>query len=604
MVCGLLFGWCLLVSGVFAEELQISVYVNKTTITINETITYTVEIEGTTDFPDVPPPPSDNFIVVAGPSRSSSIQVINGEVSSALKVSWHLSPTRTGELVIDPIEIKYQSKTYRSTPIKITVLKSGSPTPPKSPTGNQSSPAPVSEEDDVGIFLKAVPIKTEVYKGEEITVTYYLYYRENNVRTFSLKKLPDAEGFWMENYPSSTKPKITREIVDGVSYYKAQLQRLAFFPTKSGNLSLDPLIINCEVIVPRQRSESIFDDFFSNSFFESTVIRAIASQPIEVNVKPLPEQGKPAEFSGIVGNYSITATLDTLVTTQGQALTLEYQIQGDGNINAIAMPPLQLPSTLEVFEPKSSKTVDNTGNRISGIVNYEYVIIPRVTGVINIPAQSLCYFDPAQEKYVRRTSRSFMVQVQPQSRRIDAQAERLGKQEIDLLDSDIRFIHRQANRWFPIARPVTAEWWFWLINSLSLVILGVGLFVRYASGTLIRNNSYIRKRSAWSRAQNNLKAAERAVKEQKSEQALFRLDYALTGFVASRYGQSSSGLGLQQVQESLTEAGVNEKLLIRTLGFLDRLGVARFSPDTMDTDELKAMLIECRRVLDQLSKVI
>ncbi|GAI04524.1 unnamed protein product, partial [marine sediment metagenome] len=236
------------------------------------------------------------------------------------------------------------------------------------------------------------------------------------------------------------------------------------------------MIIDCEVMVPRQRRRSLFDDFFDDSFFRdsffgSTRVITVASGQIRVNVKPLPEEGKPSNFSGAVGKYSIQSSIDTLVTTQDQALTLKYKISGMGNINAVKLPELDFPKSVEVFEPKIERKINNKKNKIQGSVIYEYVLIPRRAGDITIPALSFSYFDPSQEKYRIAMSKAFNIKVHHQEKLFASQSLGQRKEEISLLGEDIRFISRENPEWYRANLSIFSEAWFWITNTFTLIIV-------------------------------------------------------------------------------------------------------------------------------------
>ena len=599
----------ILVSFSFAKDIKVSAYVDRTKVTTEDIITFTVEVEGTTDFPNVPTPGGADFVVISGPSQSSSIQIINGAMTASKTVKWRLAPTRTGKLEIKPVIFKYRRKTYGTNPIVITVTDKGKTIAP----GQRSRPTPGSEQKsfksktDSELYLKAVPSKTTVYRGEEIDVSFDLYYK--NVKTFSRKKLPDAQSFWMEEFPTTSNPAVATEVINGIVYKKASIQRLAFFPTKTGELTIDPMIIDCEVMVPRQRRRSLFDDFFDDSFFRdsffgSTRVITVASRQIKVNVKPLPEEGKPSNFSGAVGKYSIQSSIDTLVTTQDQALTLKYKISGMGNINAVKLPELDFPKSVEVFEPKIERKINNKKNKIQGSVIYEYVLIPRRAGDITIPALSFSYFDPSQEKYRRAVSKAFNIKVHHQEKLFASQSLGQRKEEISLLGEDIRFISRENPKWYKANLSIFSEAWFWITNTFTLIIVFGAVGFRWWTEKMETNVAFARKRRAWTNAQKGLKEAEKVLNVGAKEVFFTHLDHAIIIYISDRLALAVSGVGPREIEAKLKEENVDSKIIKNIDSVLKRIGLERFSPGVISESECKSLLEESKNIISGLSKVI
>ena len=610
-LCRLIIPIVLFSLGAGAADISISASVDRDAIALDEVLTYTVTIEGTRDFPDVPPPTSDGFVIISGPSQSSSIQIVNGAVSASKTIQWRLAPTRTGRQTIEPVEIKYRRKRYRTPAITVSVggsRKQSSTPPATSSQGARSAPRASSKaviQD--GVFLRAEVPKTTIYKGEELTVSFNLYFQ--NVRNYAPQKMPDAKGFWTEAFPEKRNPTVSTTVVDGVTYKKATLRRLALFPTTTGDLIIDPMEISCEVPVRRQRRRSVFDDFFDDPFFNdpffgSTKTVHVRSEPVTIHVKELPAAGCPSDFSGAVGNFVIESQIDTLQTVQNQALTLRYTISGSGNINAIRLPSLNLPATVEVFEPKVDRKVNNQGKSIRGTVTFEYVLIPRSSGTLRIPALSFSYFDPAGARYRKVTASGYRVDVRAATVTDTGSRSGFNKEEISLLGSDIRFIMRDNPRWQPIGSSVFSRPWFWIFNLLALVVAGGSLAVRRWMDQMARDSLFARRRRALSRAQQTLKQAQEAFEQNKIGQLAGLLERAVAGFVADRLGLPSGGLGPQDVTQALQRARADAELVTTVGNFLRQLEEERFLPGQLNPESASEKLQQAREILSKLTKAI
>jgi len=456
------------------------------------------------------------------------------------------------------------------------------------------------------VFLKAVVPKTTIYMGEELIVSFDLYFK--NVRTFGRKKLPDAQGFWREELEAPTQPAITNETVNGVAYRKATIQQIALFATTTGELTIDPMVVDCEVIQPSQR-RSIFDDFFGGSFFDDpmfskTKIVTVQSEPIKIRVKPLPESGQPASFNGAVGQFKIESKIDTLQVKQDQALTLQYKISGSGNINSIKLPPPSLPNSVEVFEPKIEKKIDKSSGSVKGSVTYEYVLIPRRPGLLTVPAIWFSYFDPKTETYRTISTSSFKVKVVGSEDMLSERSVGLNKTEVSLLGQDIRFIMRENPVWRKSGKTVFSEYWFWLINGFSVLVIIGAITLRWWTEKMESNLTFARRRQAWSKWQNRLRTLQKMTDNVVGEDFYAQLSQAVNGYIADRLGLPLAGLGPKEIEQELRRHAIDSELITKTVKLLEKLDEIRFLPGMIIAEDPKEMLSTSSEIVSALSKVI
>ncbi len=592
-----------------ATDINLSATVDRQHITTEDIITYTIEIKGTQKFPNIPAPQSKDFVVISGPSQSSRVQIINGQMSASKSIQWRLAPTRSGELTIGPVEMVVDGERYSTKPLTIYVRKSGQATDqarrsaPSQPEEKETRQT--GESDGPEIFLRAAANKSRVFKGEEIIVSFNLYFRPH-IKTFSREKLPDAKGFWTESFPPVSQPQIEKVRYQGKQYNKATLQRLALFPTTSGKLTIDPMVINCEVVVPR-KSRSPLNDFFNDPFadhpiFKHTQIERLHSQPLTIQVASLPSAGKPSVFGGLVGQYTINADVDTHETSLDKAITLTYNISGQGNINAVVIDGPELPNSVELFDPSVKRTVHNKGSHIRGTVTYEYVLIPRTPGLLEIPPLRLYYFDPAQEKYLYQEASGFDIRIHPKREYLSDRNYPLRKEEVALLGKDIRFIRKSGVNWQRMdAGPFTSVW-FWMINSVALVIIIAVLGIHFRNEKLVNNVALARKKRAWRVAQERLEQAGQALNNEEWEAFLSHSNRALIGFVGDRLNLPDSGASMQAVMEALDNQGIDAGPVKQVEAILNKVAQARFSPDKTQRGNYHELHTENKRIISELSR--
>jgi len=424
---------------------QVRATVDATTISLDETITFKVEAENSDFNPSVNISPLlKDFSIVSGPAQQSNFQWINGRATSTKSLSWTLVANHTGTIIIPALEVAVGGKKYRTQPIRVIVKKSGS----------------VKQQGN--LFLLVDVDKEEAYVGEQVTLTYKLYTRvKMGIESIDY---PKGVGFWVEELSVPRAPRFNTTRLKGVEYRAATLYKVAMFPTKTGDLSVDPMTVKCQVQVERRR-RSIWDEPFFDSFFTETVPRVLRTEPVSIHVKPYPE-GQPADFTGAVGQFQIQAFLDTNHVKVNEAVTLNILLQGTGNLNMFSLPELNFPNNMDVFPPTSTFEQKAMWDQFTGKITYEYILIPRSPGKYQLPKIYLTYFDPRSAQWQQAVSRPLTLSVAPARNAPLAAGSGFTKKEIALLGEDIRYNKTQVPRWIRRDhRPLSA--WIWSVYGLA-----------------------------------------------------------------------------------------------------------------------------------------
>ncbi|MCW8962125.1 MAG: BatD family protein, partial [Ignavibacteriaceae bacterium] len=404
----LIFAFCLAIltqQNSFAQEFTASV--DETTVSDNERfqVSFTFSGSSINDLSKFSPPSFENFTVLSGPNQSTSIQIINGAQSASLTYSFVIQAKSVGTFSIGSASIEQNGTTYKSDPLKITVIK-GTAKPQRKNDNSQIS----NEEIAKNLFIKTTVDKTRVYKGEQVTVTYKLYTRLSIAAQMSVNKLPQYQGFWAEELETPNNISFRTEVVGGKQFRMGVLKKAALFPTQTGTLEVTPFELNVPVQIKKQKSRSIWDDFFNDPFGRSEVIEFNAkSNVVKIEVEPLPP-GQPGSFNGAVGDYSFDAKLNNTTTKSNEPLTLNVNISGTGNIKLLDMPEINFPNGFEKYEPKVSEDI-NRKSTISGTKKGEYLFVPRVVGIREIPPIEFSYFNPKKKKYVTLKSQKFTIDI-------------------------------------------------------------------------------------------------------------------------------------------------------------------------------------------------
>ncbi|MGB5849505.1 MAG: BatD family protein, partial [Ignavibacteriaceae bacterium] len=392
---------------IFAQSFVASV--DETTVADNQhfEVSFTFSGKNINGARNFKPPTFTNFLVLSGPNQSTSIQIINGVQSGSLSYNYVIQAKSIGTFSIGTASIEYNGESFKTKPIKITIVK-GSSKPKK-----QKQDAEISDEEIAkNLFIRAVVDKRKAFLGEQVTVTYKLYTRLNIAAQMSISKLPQYQGFWAEELETSSNITFATEVIDGKQYRVGVLKKAALFPTQAGKLEITPFELSVPIQLRRNRNRNnFFDDFFNDPFgFNQTIEYNATSNKVTIDVLFLPTEGKPISFNGAVGEFSLNADIDKTTAKTNEAVTLKVILSGQGNLELLDMPELNLPSGFEKYEPKTSENI-NKRNIISGSKIAEYLMIPRVVGTREIPTVEFSYFNPVKKKYVTLRSKAFKLDI-------------------------------------------------------------------------------------------------------------------------------------------------------------------------------------------------
>ncbi len=528
------------------------------------------------------PPAFDSFRVLSGPSQSSSTstQIINNQVTTSINVSYTyvLEASEEGEFAIANAAVNVDGQTYRADPIQIKVLPQGSAPRPATPSRPQqdSRDADLPGRDD--IFIRAQASNTNPYQGEQVIITYKLYTRID-ITNYSIGALPSFQGFWSENL-SSGQASVSTEVINGINYRVAEIRRLAVFPQRSGELKIDPMAVDMTVRARRpqqQRRGSIIDEFFGSSPFDrfQNIQHSVRSDAITMQVKPLPVQNRPAGFSGVVGSYEIDARLRPDELEVNDASNLVLTIQGRGNIRMLEPPKIQFPRYLDVFDPKIEDNVSAGSNGISGSRAFDYLLIPRSAGLVEIPAISFSFFEPVRSEYITRTIPSFNLNVKG-----DAALSQGSQQqgEAAFLAEDIRFINTGAVSWRPMEMLFFKSQGFYVLFVSPLVLLIIFLIIYRKQLKESQDAAGMRTRKAQKLAHKRLKLAQKYLNEEKRTEFHDEIFRALWGYVSDRLNIPVSRLNKENVATAFGKKNIPGELADKFLEGLAECEFARFSP--------------------------
>ncbi len=582
----------------FAQEFTASV--NETTVGDNERfqVSFTFSGKSINNLSKFSPPAFENFLILSGPNQSTSIQIINGAQSASLTYSFVVQPKSVGTFTIGSAGIEQAGNTYKTEPIKITVVKGAD-----KPKQQQQGDTQISTDEIAkNLYVRAIVDKTRAYKGEQITVTYKLYTRLSIASQMGVNKLPQYQGFWAEELETSGNINFTTEVIEGKQFRVGVLKRVALFPTQTGTLEVTPFELSVPVQIQKQRSgKSIWDDFFGDPFGRSEIYEFNAkSNVVKIDVQPLPD-GQPEMFKGAVGNYTFNANLNNTTVKSNEPLTLNINISGTGNIKLIDLPELNLPNGFEKYEPKINEEINRKGI-VSGSKSGEYLFVPRVVGLREIPPIEFSFFDPNKKKYVTLKSEPFKIDIKPGDKQ--ASNEFVGKEDIKELGNDIRYIKTSFEDVEKKENFIISSTGFIIAGVLPFAISLVVIGWKRKYDKLHGNVVLLRYQKAQKVAKNRLKSAKKLMDSQNHKEFYSELSTALFGYLEDKLHISKSEFTVERASEELRKRNITEELIAELKAGAGKCEFVRFAPGAEKSAAMQDMYDEIADVIINLEKNI
>ena len=546
-------------------------------------LSYTVTTQKVKDFRA---PSIKGFDVLMGPSRSqqSNTQIVNGNVTSTSSITFTyiLMANNAGEYTIPGASIVADGDQMVSNSVRIKVLPQdqGSSNSSSSSSTHSSSGTGVSNQD---LFITASASKTNVYEQEAFVLTYKIYTRESNLQ-LNNAKLPDFKGFHSQEIEMTTNARWTPEHYQGRNYYTTVYRQFVLFPQQSGKLYIDPAQFQMTVGKPVQ-SDDPFDAFFNGGSNVIEIKKSISTPKIAINVNPLPA-GKPADFSGGVGEFNISSSINNKELKTNDAITIKLVIAGTGNLKLISNPEIKFPDDFEVYDPKVDNQVRLTREGLTGNKVIEYLAIPRHAGTYKIPGVSFSYFDIRSKSYKTLKTEEYVINVEKGAGNADQViANFTNKEDLKVLGEDIRYIKQNEVTLQPKGSFFYGSmtyWLFYIIPALAFIIF----FIIYRKQAAENANvAKMRTKKANKVATKRMKLAGKLLSENKKDAFYDEVLKALWGYISDKLNIPVSRLSKDNIEEKLRNHGVNEELIKEFLNALNDCEFARFAPG----DENQAM---------------
>jgi len=424
----LIFCWlCLILSPAMAQ-MQFTAHASTKDMGKSDYVKIEFVIENAKEIGDLQAPDFADFTIVQGPNQSTGMSMVNGVTSQYRGISFVLQPKKTGTLTIKPATATVDGQKLHTSPIQISVhnqsTQGNTKTPGFSPLPDPSWPTaqPPVDMDEVvrpgenvddkirkNFFIKVDVSKTDCFLGEPIVATYKLYARL--LSESRVTRHPSLNGFSVYDMIDPTDDRVSVEKVNGKNFSVHIIRKSQLIPLQAGDVTLDPVELDNNIYFIRADAGSsknsgqglgglldrLFEPEVSGTPFTQHIV--LESKPVTIHVKPLPEEGKPADFNGAVGKYSIAASLNTREVDTGDAANLSVAIKGTGNLPVINAPTINWPTNMESYDVSNKENIDKTVAPLGGNKTYTYSFICSKPGNYILPPVKMSYFDPAAKVY-------------------------------------------------------------------------------------------------------------------------------------------------------------------------------------------------------------
>ena len=541
-------------------------------------LTYTINTQNVSDFRagDIP----EELEVLIGPNRSmqSSYQMVNGHTtsSSSITYTYIVSANKNGTYTIPPAHAVVGGKSIASN--ALTVKVSGTSQSNSGGSSRQHSNGE-GEIRDAGsqisgsdLFIKVSANKKRVHEQEPILLTYKVY---TLVGLSSLRgDMPDLKSFYTQEVDLPQQKSFSIETFNGRPYKTTTWSQYVMFPQMTGKLEI-PSITFEGIVVQQNRNIDPFEAFFNGGSGIMEVKKKIQAPGIEIQVDPLPE--RPANFSGGVGKFNISAQFDKTETKANDPISLRVIVSGTGNLKLIKQPVINIPKDFDKYEPKITDKTKLTSNGIEGSMIYDMLVVPRHQGKYEIPPVEFTYFDTSANDYKTIKTEAFTLDVAKGSD-ASAMTDFSGQSELQELTKDIRYIKTGDTRQHSLDDFFFGSTGYWVSLSF-LTLVFITLFIVFRQRAIDNANvTKMRGKKANKVATKRLKKAARLMAENKPGEFYDEVLRALWGYVGDKLNIPVEQLSHDNISQRLADRLVGGDTISQFIGALDECEFERYAP--------------------------
>ena len=544
-------------------------------------LSYTINSQKVRDFRA---PNIQGFEVLMGPSRStqSSTQIINGNVTSTSTITFTyiLMAGKEGTYKIPGATIVADGDNYTSNSVEIKVL------PPDQSAGSSNGSSSNSSRNqansgkitDKELFITATASKTNVYEQEAILLTFKVYTQVNLTQLHG--DTPDLKGFHTQEVELPQQKTFSLEHYNGRNYNTTIWQQFVLFPQRSGKLEI-PSVTFEGTVSQRVASADPFDAFFNGGNYVN-INKKLVTPKLTIDVKELPE-GKPANFSGGVGEFTLSSSINTQELKTNDAVTIKLVISGTGNMKLINTPEVGFPQDFEIYDPKVDNKFNLTRNGLAGSKVIEYLAIPRHAGTYTIPPIEFSYFDLKSKSYKTLKTDAYTLNIAKGEGNSDqVVANFTSKEDLKVLGQDIRYIKTGETNLTPKDNYFfgSMSYYMWYLIPLALFIAFMMVYRKQALENA--NVAKVRTKKANKVAIKRMKNAGKLLADKNSAAFYDEVLKALWGYISDKLSMPISQLSKDNIEEELQKHQVADELIQEFINNLNECEFARYAPGNQD----------------------
>jgi len=557
----------------FAQQVSINATVDKNTVALDDVVQYTITVSGQGINNVSPSTPSFSNLRVISRSQSSNISIINGRVSTAYSYIYILEPEKEGVANIGISSITIGRNTYRCEPISITVTRaSGKPKQQKQSKttgslwddidnffGEEEDRTfwrpPVFENEINPVLAKTSLSRYTCYVNQMVILTFTFYRRVNLIETPSYTP-PSTTGFWSIELPLKKGERY--ETVNGKQYL-AQDLKTALFPTQAGELTIPPATVILKL-----------------SPISAPI--TITTKPLKLKVLPLPEYEKYKNLTPSVGRWTMSTTVDKTVVERGKPFTLWIKFQGEGNINTISEPLVQLDANFKRLTVHTTDNISKGFDSVVGSKTFEYIIMPVKEGKGRVGPVKFLYFDPFVGKYIEQISNPIKIKILPSNIPLPEEIQKSAKlPERPIIKID---------KWI-IIKILKVLVIFIVIGIVGfLMIYAIKKYRKYLYSNPVKN----RQRTAMKKARNRLKKAKELLKNGNLKESVARVYEAVIDYLGDKYNFASAGITHDQLKDILSQQGITPDVRQEIDKFILECDLIRFTPSSLNKEKVDEII--------------
>ncbi len=578
-------------SFVYAKEVGFEIGVEALRVSLGQSLELNLTFEGTQNIPALELSNLEDFQArYLGPSTRMSI--VNGQVSSSITHIYSLLPLKAGLFKIGPLKFDYQGDSYVSNVIEVEVLASGQPLAQDSP---EARPQGLSEDINDRVFLILSPQKTRVYLNESVSLKIKLYVNGLSLRDIEYPQF-NHEGLSIGKF---SQPKQYREVLGGVNYEVVEFNT-QIFALAPGELKIGPASLRCNLLVRNQSRRRGLDDFFED-FFDSYQNYPLSPQSADIAITalPLPQEGRPADFSGAVGEFDFQLEASPRELKAGDPVTLKGIILGRGNFSTVTIPEMKSGPDFKAYEPQVKKEDDS--------LSFEQVVMPLSDKVKEIPGIDFSFFNPESARYESVSRGPFPIVVskpdkQEELKIVESHYSAGGLPQEERLGRDIVYIKTDLGRLNRKGGHLYSSPGFIGLQFIPLISF-LGAWGFYSRKKRLETDiRYARGLSAPKKARAGIKKARELLAKDDNQGFYDAVFETLREYLGDRFHLPSKGITVSVIDDILRGKNIEKDPLDKLKDIFQACDIARYAASEPGKEGMSRTLRELEEVIGYLQR--